>query len=64
MILKLKYCIYSFIICGMAFFNAITMVIFTNHYPVCVDLIPKKIKKTRRLNKEKAYSYFNRLFER
>lgn len=48
----------------MAFFNAITMVIFTNHYPVVVDLIPKKIKKPRKLNKEKAYSYFNRLFER
>lgn len=64
MIDKIKYCIYSFIICGMAFFNAITMVIFTNHYPVVVDLIPKKIRKSRKLDKEKAYSHFNRLFER
>lgn len=48
----------------MAFLNAITMVVFTNHYPVVVDLIPKKIKKPRKLNKEKAYSYFNKLFER
>lgn len=62
--LKVKYCLYSFIICLMAFLNAITMVIFTNHYPVVVDLLPKKIKKPRKLNKEKAYSYFNKLFER
>lgn len=61
---KLKYCLYSFIICGMALFNSITMVVFTNHYPITVELIPKKIKKPRKLNKEKAYSYFNKLFER
>lgn len=61
---KLKYCLYSFLICSTALIDSISMVVFTGYYPSTIEIKPKKIKKPRKLNKEKAYSHFNRLFER